>query len=174
MSTYLKVHAKGKEYLERSYGSKHMDQHRAKRELKKKNVQLDYWFTIVRNPLDRLVSAYHYYLRQKTMKYSSFEEYVRSTDWGCVKKQQSKYIDDTCHVFRFENMDEVYATISSRLCSVSSPGKKLNPSHHDDYRTYYTDELAEIVYKQHSEDFDRFSYDRFSDYRKSRPINNEK
>lgn len=161
MSTYLKIYAGGKEFLRRSYGSKHMDIHRTKRELKKKKIHVDYWFTIVRNPWDRMVSAHHYYLRQKTSKHSSFEEFVRSYDWGCVNKQQHEYIDSSCSVFRFENMNEVYDEISSR-CNIHVRKRvnvpKLNVSKHSDYRSYYTDELAEIVSTCCAHDISLYNY----------------
>ena len=130
-----------------------------------------YKFSVVRNPYDRLVSAYHFisknkYVPQK-IKNMSFDEFVKATlPMSDIERRylfdghlepQIKYIDeDNIKIFKFEKLKSCFTSLN----------KKFGPlvfEHHlksdrRPWKKYYTPELKELVYNFYKEDFDRFGY----------------
>ncbi|WP_200348644.1 sulfotransferase family 2 domain-containing protein [Halochromatium glycolicum] len=138
-------------------------------------------FTIVRNPWDRLVSAYFFLKNggfdeedrnwsEKELKYiSSFEDFVkiwlsRSNIWKwphfrpqyhyMLEKREKVYID---FVAFFENIHEDFSYITSRLemqCSLPVSNK----GNHGLYKNYYDSEMIKIVGNVYSEDIRMLGY----------------
>lgn len=148
------------------------------------------FFCVVRNPYSRLVSAFHYYkrnggksdiarrerelgLKKADQKGSihkhTFSEFVQGDwilGWGCVEEPSSAYFSASVamHALPFEDLQNSYTKFCEEQLDLSPVAalETHNKSNHDDWRSYYDDDLASIVYEKHREDFDRFSYDRNS------------
>lgn len=139
--------------------------------------------SFVRNPWDRLVSAY-YYLEQGGMnnfdkknfkkhleKFDDFKDFVYSLEddssvinkvlhlkpqkfFVCVKGKIK--VDE---VYRFENLEDDFNQIVEKYnLKISKPFKKHNSSNHPNYQECYDDKMIEIVKKVYSEDIKLFNY----------------
>jgi len=140
----------------------------------------EFSFAFVRNPWDRLVSAYEYlknggicpldaedYLNLFS-KYENFKEMV--LNWEEVFfdqihfKSQSDWICDNDgniivdFVGKFENLQQDFDIVCDRM---QIPRKKLphtNKTNHKHYTEYYDDEIREIVAKKYARDIEYFGY----------------
>ena len=143
-------------------------------------------FCFVRNPFDRLVSAYFYlrsggltkqdkqWFQNNIAKYESFQEFVKR--WLTKKNIYSYYhfipqSDFICingkvladFIGRYENILEDHDRIcdilgvEGELAKVNVTGTRAR-----DYRSYYDDETVDIVAQVYEEDIRRFGYG-FSD-----------
>ncbi len=142
-------------------------------------------FTIVRNPWDRLVSAYHF-LKQGGMnafdqqwaernltRFDDFETFVKhgitnpKIQQGLHFRPQSRFI---CFPGRskimvdfvgyLENIDEDFEIIRNRIgvdATMMSANRTKKRS--KDYRSDYTDETREIVARIYRRDLELFGYD---------------
>ena len=140
----------------------------------------EFSFAFVRNPWDRLVSAYEYlknggicpldaedYLNLFS-KYENFKEMV--LNWEEVFfdqihfKSQSDWICDNDgniivdFVGKFENLQQDFDIVCDRI---QMPRKKLphvNKTNRKHYTEYYDDEIREIVAKKYARDIEYFGY----------------
>jgi hypothetical protein len=137
-------------------------------------------FAFVRNPWDRVVSAYSYLMqggdrpedRQDAETYLPYDDF-RSFALTAFKTEkifeqihfvpQYKWLSNDKHlivdsVARFENIQENF----NKYCDLFRiPKYKLpyaNKSEHDDYRSYYDEETWEIVGKAYRKDIELFGY----------------
>jgi hypothetical protein len=142
----------------------------------------DYFkFTIVRNPWDRLVSAYFFLLKggfneqerdwfnEELGAYSSFDDFVRSWlnkkniwKWPHFRPQYHYMLDNKGKVQLdfvgyFENIDEDFAHIIQRI-GVNCALPKLNTNKHPSYTEYYTDETINIVAEVYADDIKLLGY----------------
>jgi hypothetical protein len=141
-------------------------------------------FAFVRNPWDRLVSAYAFLARGGLNSYdqqwaakhlapfTNFESFVKGWltkksiycglhflpqfEFVCVERRRIG-VD---FIGRFERFDEDFRIVANRLGIEASP-KVVNRtrSRSPDYRTWYSDETARIVGDVYSEDISLFGYD---------------
>ena len=138
-------------------------------------------FTIVRNPWDRVVSAFNFLKNggftendrawfNKELKYfKSFDEFVRiwlnkENIWKYHHfRPQFHYIYDKREKISidflgfFENIEEDFSYIVKRL-GVDCTLPKLNESQHIDYKEHYTQKTIEIVATVYSEDINLLGY----------------
>lgn len=141
----------------------------------------DYFkFTFVRNPWDRLLSAYVFlakggfngkdaeWAKRNLAPYANFQDFVRGwvNEKNIWTKQhfypQSYFVTldgqlAVDFVGRFENIDEDFATIAQRL-GVDARLEHLNSSGKKDYHDYYDEECADIVARVYREDIALFDY----------------
>jgi hypothetical protein len=138
-------------------------------------------FTIVRNPWDRLVSAYHFlrggginegdrlWFSSKLGHFKGFDEFVR----GWLNKDniwKRWYFQPQYHFileFRgkiqmdfvglFENLDKDCRYLAKRL-GVDRPVKSINKSKHEDYKSYYNEETMNIVADVYDTDIKLLGY----------------
>ena len=138
------------------------------------------FFTFVRNPWDRLVSAYHYLVqgsRAFAWETWPFERFVK--EWLGTRPFSAKGIGltlyrhiapqhRTCY-FNDHRIDEVFIgrfeTIQhdwEQLLSLGVNGDKvlpqLRPSEHKPYQGYYNDKTRRIVRRLYRQDIERFGY----------------
>jgi hypothetical protein len=134
-------------------------------------------FAFVRNPWDRLVSLYHYFLQDDEKIKSplgrriaccgSFIEFCKqlnTLDLDPHFDPQVSYLIDyegnllLDYVGRFESMDTQFKQICDHLGIPAKPLPHYRKSRHQDYRTYYDDESREIVAKRYWSDIKSFNY----------------
>lgn len=142
-----------------------------------------YSFAIVRNPFDRLVSAYHF-ARQggskegaiKNKKFYSNEmfndfpsfvtqwlvhqdplsiEIVFRPQYLFITNQQEQVIVN--YIGKLEEIQKSL-TIVEQAIGVSFPIEWKNKSSHLNYKTYYNAELEELVYNYYKLDFELLGY----------------
>ena len=143
-----------------------------------------YVFTFVRNPWDRLVSAFFYlneggrnlsdkadskkYLR----KYQGdFETFIKEgiAEGKALKqlhlKPQSVWVCDdkgnllVDYIGRFESLQEDLDRISKEIGIPFKPLAHTNGSSHKHYQDYYTEETKAIVVEAYKKDIELFNYD---------------
>ena len=138
-------------------------------------------FTIVRNPWDRLVSAYHFlraggfvpadkhWFDGELAGYSGFEEFV--VDWLNKEniwkwphfRPQYHYLTDSAGMIKldfhclFENLEEDFQFVAQKIgknCSLS----KANQGDRQDYKAYYSDRTRELVSTVYEKDIALLGY----------------
>lgn len=141
-------------------------------------------FTFIRNPWDRLVSAYSFlkqggmdeadkiWANENLSEFDSFRSFVlalkksnfkaKILKWNHFKPQYLFLLNENGKIEvdfigRYENLNEDYEKIRMKL------GKKnklnfLNKSNRKDYTEYYDNELVEIVYNIYKKDINLFNY----------------
>jgi hypothetical protein len=128
-----------------------------------------YKFAFVRNPWDRLVSFYHFILarpqhnRHHIIK--TFNDFPAYIDWIVENdvRLQKKHVADkngniiVDYVGRFENISNDFSHISNQI-GVTASLPHINISQREDYKNYYTDELAEKIFIAFREDIEFFGY----------------
>ncbi|MEW9808765.1 sulfotransferase family 2 domain-containing protein [Mesorhizobium sp. ZMM04-5] len=139
-------------------------------------------YTFVRNPWDRLVSAFHYLkeggMDEKDRKWAAdnlgnivdFEDFV--VNWLTVERAWSKrHLVPQHHyvITRFptlkldyigfiENIDNDFSFVANKLGRENSLAKK-NQSRRQDYRSYYSRKMRDKVADIYSRDIELFEYD---------------
>ncbi|HEB26566.1 MAG TPA: hypothetical protein ENI05_02145 [Porticoccus sp.] len=140
-------------------------------------------FSVVRNPWDRVVSAYHYLLSggankrdlglsEIVGKYEGFDDFVRR--WMCKENienhihfiPQYHFIEnqhgpvDIDYIGRFGTLQSDINKVVGSLKSMRSSLvlEETNSSDRGDYRDYYSSESKKIVEDLYSRDVSEFSY----------------
>lgn len=122
------------------------------------------FFTIVRNPYARIVS---FWSHMQFQKHFTFEEFVKDKksiydyypgntqhiDWD-VFMPQVDYIDDSVRPYKLEtDLRELEIRVGFPFAD-----HKSYVGSYSDYKSYYTDELQELVYNYFEPDFTTFGY----------------
>jgi hypothetical protein len=126
-------------------------------------------FAFVRNPWDRIVSQYHYILRNRTYhrhrlvtSMSDFREYV-GYELSRNKPRQRDFVTDrrgrliVDFVGRYERLDRDFAAVC-RTLNVEAVLPHVNRTSHRDYRCYYDPPTIERVASHFRKDIDFFGY----------------
>lgn len=132
---------------------------------------LGFVFTFVRNPYDRLISAYSHGCIRK--HWTDFEEFILSP-LGLEQDYRNKiivirpiisWLDGLPPVatFYYEDFERHFRAIG-KLFGLPDSFKipRMNQHPHPPFRSVYTEKMAEIVYRFFEADFIRFGYDRDS------------
>lgn len=138
-------------------------------------------YTIVRNPYDRLVSAF-FYLQQggeknnkrdlermkKQQKYkNNFKEFVKHLhdfiEENHYKPQYTFLTDNNNelkvdHILKQESLNNDYMKLQQLYGYSPVSLKKVNTSKHEDYNQYYDDETRRIVQEVYRKDFELLNY----------------
>lgn len=144
----------------------------------------DYFvFCFVRNPYDRLVSAYFYLMEggktsadrrfrdNHLLHYRDFADFVENglnkpeiAQWWHFRPQylylvnfEGELIVD--YIGRMENIDDDFDEICRRI-GVSATLPHANKSVRNDYSQYYTPHLQELAYRFYQKDFEMLGYAR--------------
>ena len=134
-------------------------------------------FTIVRNPWDLQVSSYHHIRREKPAVLegvTNFEDFLkrkfdpeRAYDFmlDISAESQSEYLVDlqgrmiVDFVGRYETLQQDFNQICERVGIKPTPLPHLRRARdREDYRRYYTDELADLVAEHYASDLQRLGY----------------
>ena len=138
--------------------------------------------SFVRNPYDRVVSAFHYLnsggindtdLNDKKLyieKYNgNFEDFVKNSFPNILHQihfmPQYDWIYyrgvSLCNfIGKYESIQEDIIELSKIIKLKSTDLPELNTSNHKSYLEYYTGELRDIVYYNYEKDFKIFGYER--------------
>lgn len=123
-----------------------------------------YKFAVIRNPLDRMVSFYHYG-QNKLRKgiFNTFEDFIKYVTtkevdpsiglWNNAKIKQTEYLDDKVDkIVYFENGGV------NKMFKILQLGEPLhvNKSAHEDFMTYYDEETMELMLDYFSDEIKRF------------------
>ena len=140
-------------------------------------------FAFIRNPWDRLVSAYHFlkgggygtgdknWFERELASYRDFEDFVHK--WLRIENihkhihfiPQTEFLEDennsgikVDYIGFYENIDDDFNYIATRI-GVDCTLKKGNVSSHESYRDYYCASTRDIVREVYRTDIERFGYD---------------
>jgi hypothetical protein len=138
-------------------------------------------FAFVRNPWDRLVSAYTFlkkgglngqdeaWAREHLAVYPDFKDFVKRglnpgslyeklhfiPQWEYLVNRDGKIAMD--FLGRFETLEDDFDQVAKRL-RVAASLPRANASPRGDYRSYYDDASAEIVARLYARDIELFRY----------------
>ncbi len=142
-------------------------------------------FGFVRNPYDRVVSAYHYlkkgggnkndekWASKNIYKYNSFEEFVLALEdleiqnkilnWMHFTPQYKFLCESEKNILvnfvgKFENLEEDFKKIL-KILSRKDKLIHINKSLHANYKKYYNDAMYKIIRDIYRDDFEIFDYD---------------
>lgn len=128
-------------------------------------------FAFCRNPYDRLVSTYFnkvpkqklsLYKRWKDKSFKQFANDVcdmSTRDMDGHLLPQIYFIPEYADfVGRFENLQNDYAFVTSKLFPTKFDNRRNNTSKHKHHSEYYDQSLKDKVYQKYKEDFERFEY----------------
>ena len=165
-----------------SLAAGHLDVATAKAVFGPISFQRYFKFCFVRNPWDRLVSAYHYlqdggmerqvspWTAQYLAPHDDFQSFVlRGLQTDPVLEErhfrpQYQYVSDSSarvrvdFVGRFENLNRDFELVAGRL-GIEATLPQLNVSARGDYHGYYDEETARIVADVYERDITLFGYD---------------
>ncbi|WP_353497684.1 sulfotransferase family 2 domain-containing protein [Vibrio sp. CB1-14] len=142
-------------------------------------------FTVVRNPWDRLYSAYNYLTKFTPYKsdqefsekylseYKSFEDFILNglkkkeiSSWVHFRPQSDFLLDskgnfDIDYVARFENIEDGFLDIAKRLDVDVPKLQKVNSSNRDSksYKKHYSQDTIRIVAKHYENDIKLLNYE---------------
>lgn len=116
-----------------------------------------YKFCFFRNPWGRMVSLYHYHVRQgdnflsRDYKDVPFNKWLRKALLGGMLERQTDYITHRgalipdVAIYKFEELDDSWKHICKTLDIEWSPLPHINKSKHDHYSKYYAPETIHAV-----------------------------
>lgn len=164
---------------------KHDSQHYYLRQiLKKVPIAKDYYkFTFVRNPFSRIVSEYHYMMKEssnhpqriKNRKIhklpTTFKEFCKNitnlykycypyhdtTLIDYVMDKNGKQLVD--YIGRFENLQQDFNIICDKIGITRQKLPHRNKTKRKHYTEYYDDQTREIVAKKYAKDIEYFGYE---------------
>lgn len=135
-------YAWNKKYIQKAYGI---------------DISTIFSFTIVRNPWDRIVSAYYDYLSKNA--HCSFEDFIKEKlITTTFKKQMYHYVGENTYVMRFENLQNDFKRIQDYF-SIEHKLDHVGKTNHTHYSEYYNNELINIIREKYSTDIERFDYE---------------
>ena len=142
-------------------------------------IKNDYFiFTFVRNPFERLISGWNAFVSRGKVD-NNFEKFIKHRGtggyWlykdGSVSNDhwlpQSKYVEfdnDGSERFvnfvgKFENLEEDWKIVSEKIGIQNQIRKNKYRTTKEYYRSFYTDELIEIVSDFYKRDLELFNYE---------------
>mgnify|MGYP003948198653 CR=1 FL=1 len=155
----------------RCLGLKPVQHQKASSEMR---LNADYFsFGFVRNPWDRLVSAFFYLKKGGTsvgdkkkqiglLKYNSFEDFVLNAkeefSWLHFKNQSSWIDTRIDFIGRFENLQNDFDNVCGKINISKKELPVTNSSNHKNYTEYYSNKMKEIIAEEYKEDIIKFNY----------------
>lgn len=135
-------------------------------------------FAFVRNPWDLQVSSYHHLKRERPHLLAGHESFEAFTRWKLDPQRPYQYHLDTSitlqtdylidlhgriltdFIGRYETLHEDFAHICKTIGvpPIELPHKRQATDRKKDYRSYYSDDLAELVGKHFARDIELLGY----------------
>lgn len=135
-------------------------------------------FAFVRNPWDLQVSSYHHIRRERPHLMQGIDDFPSFLRWKLDPDRPYQYHVDTSiqlqtdylidlsgkvvvdFIGRYENLAGDFASICSRIGvpELSLPHKRKAADRKQDYRSYYTDDTAELVAEHFARDIGMLGY----------------
>ena len=134
-------------------------------------------FTIVRNPFDRIVSAYSYltqklgnihdieFYEEHLSKHQNFNEFVKDfetnpilQDWVHFIPMSDFIAPEIRFVGRYENLQNDFDIICDAINVPKVELERRNASQHAHYSEFYNAESIKIVENFYQKDLDKFGY----------------
>ncbi len=131
-------------------------------------------FGFVRNPWDRLVSAYSWYCqrdmpphrlesqalaREHGFKWWLTEWQATPRDQGLNFRSQMYWLEGCDKIGLFENLRSDFESICAELAIKARKLPHINASKHDHYSTFYDDETVKVVSRLYSPEISKFGYE---------------
>ena len=114
-------------------------------------------FTFVRNPWDRLVSAYQYSKRFGNT--TDFKEWVVNIDPNHKYGPQYDFVKGSDFIGKFENLQEDFNIVCDKIGIPQQQLPHKNATKHKHYTEYYDDETRQIVAEKYAKDIEYFNYE---------------
>jgi hypothetical protein len=133
-----------------------------------KEIENMFKFTIVRNPFDRMVSAFFYLRNRHVIKAKNFRSFVKGAfaekgvkinahfhfQTPSAYYNNKKFVDA---ILKLENIRQGWPKIAKKIqCHRVLP--KRNVTNHKHYSHYYDDKSIEIVTRIYKNDLKNFNY----------------
>ncbi len=135
-------------------------------------------FAIVRNPWDLQVSSYHHIRRERPHLMAQIEDFEQFIRWKLDPERPYQYHIDTSiqsqldylidlqgsqlvdFIGRYENLADDFREIcrSIGITNLQLPHKRKAKDRKKDYRSYYSNELAELVGNYFKRDIEALGY----------------
>jgi hypothetical protein len=140
-------------------------------------------FSFIRNPWDRVVSLYHYFLNMNPghqwygqnkqiadeINNVDFETFCEKLDFfqkspasgiHFIPMHQFIRLEHNKNIVigRFEHIQKDFENICNRVNIEVSKLPTLNISNHNPYKEYYNNKTIDAVYKKYKQDIDMFDY----------------
>lgn len=135
-------------------------------------------FAVVRNPWDLQVSSYHHIRRERPHLMTHIRDFDQFIRWKLDPERPYQYHVDTSiqsqldylidlqgnvlvdFIGHYESLTEDFETILQRIGiqGLSLPHKRQAKDRDKDYRSYYSDELAELVADHFKRDIEALGY----------------
>ncbi len=126
-------------------------------------------FAVVRNPWSWQVSLFNYARKEQghfqhgQPQYENFETYIR---WRCSDevRLQSHFLEShrggigVKHLLRFETLSEDWSELAAKTGWKLPDLRHENQSTYDDWKRYYTDDIAALVGATFDKDCNQFGY----------------
>lgn len=142
-----------------------------------KRIPTEFWdqafkFAFVRNPYDKFVSGWKYGEKVTGLEID-FEDFVHNLDnyrvhntitWHTIISQNThlNYPNTEIYIGKFENLQKEMNTIA-QVCDFTLANlTQDNSTQHKNYKEYYNQEFADVIYERFKKDFIYFGYERNS------------
>lgn len=150
------------------YGYKLTDNHhlplyQIEKNLDKQIFSNYFKFGFVRNPYDRLTSAWQYAKKwhrqfKPTKQVPSFFKFIDNIHLEGKYGLQQPWVDGCDFVGRHENIQEDFSYVCEKIGIPATPLYKSNATNPKNYVDFYNDELVELVSTKFKHDIDYFGY----------------
>ena len=180
VSRWLKMHTNSTDFYPKTWNSKHWQYEKVELHMKRARLDPGLVVVVVRNPWDRLLSMWSYYLithqhpiavdspikklvneisGRKPYHKMSFREFVLESDWGAARSQQTEFFPENALILRFENLTQDFKQIQDMFDARKHPLPVKNTSYHDAYTSMYDEEMIEEVRRRASDDVVKLGYE---------------
>ena len=127
-----------------------------------RGLHADYFsWGFVRNPWDRMCSLYHYFAGKsgnEDIKQWGFKKVLLENRFESGSNDCCWYLTGVQDVCRFEKFQIEIDRICDQIGIARRIVPKKNASAHEDYRTYYDNEMIDFVSERHKASIERFGY----------------